>query len=74
MSSDQRTLGGWHLRHNNYRGIIMTFPTRFAAGPPTQPGQDNQPSKQQEQQSQQEKEDAARKQAQGDALKQRTPQ
>lgn len=52
----------------------MTFPTRFSAGPPTQPGQDNQPSKQQEQQSQQEKEDAARKQTQGDPLKQRTPQ
>lgn len=53
----------------------MTFPTRFsAAGPPSQPGQEGKPNKQQEQQTQEQKEEAARKQAQGDPTKQRTPQ
>jgi len=53
----------------------MTFPTRFsAAGPPSQPGQDDQSNKQQEQQTQEQKEEAARKQVQGDPTKQRTPQ
>jgi len=54
---------------------ITTFPTRFsAAGPPSQPGQDEQSNKQQEQQTQEQKEEAARKQVQGDPTKQRTPQ
>ncbi|KDS79784.1 Uncharacterised protein [Bordetella bronchiseptica] len=53
----------------------MTFPTRFsAAGPPTQPDQNGQPDKPQDQQTQQEKDAAARKQAQSDPHKQRTPQ
>ncbi|CCN16809.1 putative uncharacterized protein [Bordetella bronchiseptica MO211] len=53
----------------------MTFPTRFAAaGPPTQPGQDGQPAKPQDKQTQEEQNEAARKQAQNDPLKQSTPQ
>lgn len=53
----------------------MTFPTRFsAAGPPAQSDLQDQPNKQQEHQTQQQKEEAARKQAQGDPSKQRTPQ
>lgn len=54
----------------------MTFPTRFgiSAGPTDQPGQPQPAEKPQEQQTQQQKEDAARKQAQGDPDKQRTPQ
>ncbi|MDG9967855.1 hypothetical protein N7638_07425 [Achromobacter mucicolens] len=53
----------------------MTFPTRFsAAGPPAPSTQQDQPNKQQAQQTQQQKEEAARKQAQGDPSKQRTPQ
>ncbi|KAK60684.1 MULTISPECIES: hypothetical protein [Bordetella] len=53
----------------------MTFPTRFAAaGPPTQPGQDGQPDKPQDKQTQEERDEAARKQAQNDPLKQHTPQ
>ncbi|MNK71801.1 hypothetical protein D3C87_912630 [compost metagenome] len=53
----------------------MTFPTRFsAAGPPSQPGQNDPPNKQQEQQTQEQKDQAARKQAKGDPHTQRTPQ
>ncbi|WP_190971864.1 hypothetical protein [Bordetella bronchiseptica] len=47
----------------------MTFPTRFsAAGPPIQPDKPQDPK------TQQEKDEAARKQAQSDPHKQRTPQ
>ncbi|OZI17910.1 hypothetical protein CAL19_12560 [Bordetella genomosp. 7] len=61
--------------HNNIRGTIMTFPTRFAASAtPNEPGQKQPPSKSEENQTQQQKEDAARKQAQDDPNKQRTPQ
>lgn len=62
-------------RHNNPKVTIMTFPTRFglSAGPAAADPQD-QSDKSQDQQTQQQKDDAARKQAQNDPNKQRTPQ
>ncbi|CAM4065595.1 hypothetical protein [Bordetella muralis] len=53
----------------------MTFPTRFAASvTPNEPDEKQAPSHSQEQQTQEQKDDAARKQAQSDPNKQRTPQ
>lgn len=61
--------------HNNPRGTIMTFPTRFAASATSNDsGEKSAPSQSQEPQTQQQKDDAARKQAQKDPNKQVTPQ